>query len=293
MLLVASERSTGTVAPPPPPWRASRRPRHSLTSAAKEVDFFFGFTSRRVETRDGFGLLLGRGWLGRREPNRAATRRRSSIQASKRRSGAVSSSRASNSRGTDPCRRPRVQACGSRPAAAARAAAACCRVRRLNRATVRSKKAIVTKKEAAKGDTGSHGAGVDEHKMPGGVRKISNGTVSGRGVGAMSYDPQVRSVCIPPHHHHHRLPHTVPLCDGTQRRWRSTDVFALSNPRARRQTWTSVSSKRATASACTHDASPGNASRTHRSWYMATGWRNHGALRLPVARNRSHLSGGL
>ena len=183
--------------------------------------------------------------------------------------------------------------CGSRPAAAARAAAACCRVRRLNRATVRSKKAIVTKKEAAKGDTGSHGAGVDEHKMPGGVRKISNGTVSGRGVGAMSYDPQVRSVCIPPHHHHHRLPHTVPLCDGTQRRWRSTDVFALSNPRARRQTWTSVSSKRATASACTHDASPGNASRTHRSWYMATGWRNHGALRLPVARNRSHLSGGL
>ena len=188
MLLVASERSTGTVAPPPPPWRASRRPRHPLTSAAKEVDFFLFI---------GFGLLGG-GWLGRREPNRAATRRRSSIQASKRRSGAVSSSRASNSRGTDPCRRPRVQACGSRPAAAARAAAACCRVRRLNRATVRSKKAIVTKKEAAKGDTGSHGAGVDEHKMPGGVRKISNGTVSGRGVGAMSYDPQVRSVCIPP-----------------------------------------------------------------------------------------------
>ena len=231
------------------------------------------------------------GWPGRREPNRAATRRRSSIQASKRQSGAVSSSRASNSRGTYPCRRPRVQACGRRPAAAARAAAACCRVRRLNRATVCSKKAIVTKKEAAKGDTGSHGAGVDEHKMPGGVRKISNGTVSGRGVGAMSYDPQVRSVCIPPAPH--RLPHTVPLCDGTQRRWRSTDVFALSNPWARRQTWTSVSSKRATASACTHDARPGHASRTHGSWYMATGWRNHVALRLPVARNRSHLSGGL
>ena len=56
MLLVASERSTGTVAPPPPPWRASRRPRHSLTSAAKEVDFFFGFTSRRVVRLRGTAL---------------------------------------------------------------------------------------------------------------------------------------------------------------------------------------------------------------------------------------------
>ena len=53
------------------------------------------------------------------------------------------------------------------------------------------KKAIVTKKPGDKGGKGE----ADEYQAPGGVKKISNSVVSGRGAGAMSYNPQV---CPPP-----------------------------------------------------------------------------------------------
>jgi len=70
------------------------------------------------------------------------------------------------------------------------------------------KKAIVTKKESKDGvalctnpnaqfRASSHTLtkggkdAIDMYQAPGGVKKISNSVVSGRSVGAMSYDPQV------------------------------------------------------------------------------------------------------
>ena len=56
------------------------------------------------------------------------------------------------------------------------------------------KKAIVTKKPGDKGGKGE----ADEYQAPGGVKKISNSVVSGRGAGAMSYNPQVCPPCNAP-----------------------------------------------------------------------------------------------
>lgn len=73
------------------------------------------------------------------------------------------------------------------------------------------KKAIVTKKTPKEGvelctnpnapfRNSSHtmakgGKDHDMYQTPGGVKKISNSIVSGRSVGAMSYDPQVSLLC--------------------------------------------------------------------------------------------------